>query len=102
MRRLSTLTLFSLLLAVASACNLGAPVCEDPIGCVTVEPGEPIAIASALALDGPDAQLGLDSQYGVEIAIEDYGAIHDHDVITLPEDSGCTEARGSWAKKDSS
>ena len=42
--------------------------CDDPLGCVTVAPGDPLRIASALVTSGPNETLGLDSQYGVEVA----------------------------------
>lgn len=37
--------------------------CTDPLGCVEVAEGDPIVLASALVVSGPNASLGLDSQY---------------------------------------
>src|SRR5690606_27845607 len=50
--------------------------CEDAIGCVEIPAGDPIKIASALIISGENASLGLDSQNGVELAIEARGQIH--------------------------
>lgn len=71
--------------------------CNDALGCVEVAPGEPIRIASALVITGPDAQLGLDSQYGVEIAIDFRGELLGHTVELQKEDDGCSAEGGQTA-----
>ena len=93
---LSTLVLAAIVLA---ACGGGAPefTCEDPLGCVTYAPDEPIRIASALVISGPDAQLGLDSQYGVEVAMALKGQVDGHDVELQAEDDGCNAEGGQAA-----
>ena len=93
---LSALVLAALALA---ACGGGAQefTCEDPLGCVTYAPDEPIRIASALVISGPDAQLGLDSQYGVEVAMALKGQVDGHDVELQAEDDGCNAEGGQAA-----
>ena len=91
---LSMLVLAGITLA---ACGGAAYECEDALGCVTYAPGEPIRIASALVITGPDAQLGLDSQYGVEIAIDDAGEVAGHPVELQAEDDGCNAEGGQAA-----
>ncbi len=71
--------------------------CTDPLGCVTYGPDEPIRIASALVISGPDSQLGLDSQHGVEIAIAMRGKVAGHDVELQAEDDGCSSEGGQAA-----
>lgn len=71
--------------------------CDDPAGCVRVEPGDPIRIASALVISGPDAQLGLDSQYGVEIAMDQRGELLGHPIELQAEDEGCNAEGGQTA-----
>lgn len=81
----------------------GAADCEaDPFGCVEVGAGEPITIGTLLAISGDVAFLGLDSQYGVELAV-DYldgafdgnpGQIAGHDVQLVNEDDGCSAEGG--------
>ncbi len=71
-----------------------APTCDDAIGCVEVAPGDPIMLASALVISGPNTELGLDSQYGVEIAIDLHGDIMGHPVELQPEDDGCSAEGG--------
>lgn len=71
--------------------------CDDPIGCVQVEPGEPIRIASALVVSGPNTQLGIDSQYGVEIALDKRGELLGHPLELQPEDEGCSAEGGQTA-----
>ncbi|HEV3486089.1 MAG TPA: branched-chain amino acid ABC transporter substrate-binding protein [Vicinamibacterales bacterium] len=70
----------------ASACE------EDEFGCATYGPDEPIRIASALSITGDTAFLGNDSNYGIQVAIQDRGQILGHDVELVEEDAGCGEA----------
>ena len=71
--------------------------CADPLGCVTYGPDEPIRIASALVISGPNADLGLDSQYGIEIAMDFRGQVAGHDVELQAEDDGCNAEGGQAA-----
>jgi branched-chain amino acid transport system substrate-binding protein len=71
--------------------------CSDAIGCVEVAAGDPIRIASALVISGPNADLGLDSQYGVEIAIQFKGEVLGHAVELQAEDDGCNAEGGQAA-----
>ncbi len=68
--------------------------CTDEIGCVEVAPGDPILLASALVISGPNTELGLDSQWGVEIAIDFYGEVLGHPVELQAEDDGCSAEGG--------
>ncbi|MFN2189355.1 MAG: branched-chain amino acid ABC transporter substrate-binding protein [Candidatus Promineifilaceae bacterium] len=63
--------------------------CDDAIGCVEIAPGDPILLASALVISGPDGALGQDSQRGIEIAMEYRGDVLGHPVELQPEDDGC-------------
>jgi len=71
--------------------------CDDAIGCVEIAPGDPILIASALSISGDTADLGTDSQRGVEIAIKERGQLLGHDVELQPEDDGCNAEGGQTA-----
>jgi len=84
---------------IMSACAPAAApyVCDDAIGCVTYGPDEPIRIASALVISGPNIDLGMDSQYGVEIAIDFKGDILGHSVELQAEDDGCSAEGGQTA-----
>ncbi len=87
----------------------GAPeeCSADPMGCVEIAAGDPIKIGSLLVVTGPNSSLGLDSQYGIELAL-DYadgafddvnGQIKGHDVVLVAEDEGCS-AEGGTAGAD--
>src|ERR671914_602831 len=65
---------------------------EDEFGCVEVAEGDPVRIASALSISGDTAFLGNDSNYGIEIAIEDRGQVMGRDVELVKEDAGCGDA----------
>ena len=91
---LSMLVLAGLALA---ACGGAAYECEDALGCVTYESGDPIRIASALVISGPNTQLGIDSQYGVEIAIDFAEEVAGHSVELQAEDDGCNAEGGQAA-----
>jgi branched-chain amino acid transport system substrate-binding protein len=110
---LASVALFGVLALVAAACaeeeptgQTGptgeTPAAEDPMGVVEIGPGEPITIGTLLAISGDVAFLGLDSQYGAELAI-DYldgafdgqpGQIAGHDVNLVNEDDGCSAEGG--------
>ena len=91
----SLLVLASMLL---TACGAKAPDCTDPLGCVTVAKGEPVHLAYAMVIAGPDATLGTDSRNGAEIAIDDKGGkILGHDIKFDGEDDGCSAEGGQAA-----
>jgi branched-chain amino acid transport system substrate-binding protein len=71
--------------------------CTDELGCVEVAPGDPILLASALVITGPNADLGQDSQRGVELAIEFRGDVAGHPVELQPLDDGCAAEGGQTA-----
>lgn len=106
------LTALLLVLAlIAAACGGGTTdagsepeACtSDALGCVVVGAGDPIKIGSLLVLTGTDSALGLDSLYGVEMAL-DYsdgtfddtnGQLKGHDVVLVSEDDGCSAEGGT-------
>ena len=95
-----TLMVLSIMIIAAfalTACGGEEFVCEDPLGCVSYAPGEPIRIASALVISGPNEQLGLDSQYGVEIAMQFQGELMGHEIELQAEDEGCSAEGGQAA-----
>ena len=72
--------------------------CEDAIGCVEVAAGDPIHIAYAMVISGPDATLGTDSRNGAEIAISDKGGtLLGHPIQFDGEDEGCNAEGGQAA-----
>ena len=74
------------------------PPCTDPLGCVELGPTDPIHIAYALALTGPNADLGTDERNGAQIAIDDAGGqILGHNIQFDGQDSLCTFAGGEAA-----
>jgi len=78
--------------------QIGGPFeCRDPMGCVTYGPNDPIKLASALVISGPNADLGTDSQRGVQIAIEFKGQVDGHDITLQAEDDGCNAEGGQVA-----
>lgn len=90
------LILASLILAACQP-QQAAFVCEDELGCVDYAPGDPIRLASALVISGANAQLGLDSQYGVEIAMDFRGEVLGHPLELQAEDDGCNAEGGQAA-----
>jgi len=96
-RVLSIITLLILASVALAACGGAEYECTDPLGCVDYAPDDPIRIASALVISGPDSQLGLDSQYGIEIAIDFKGEVLGHSVELQAEDDGCSAEGGQTA-----
>lgn len=107
MGRLSRVALFLAMVLIAAGCangaggdgagGDGAAECppEEEFGCVEYAEGEPIRLATLLVISGPDAALGLDSQHGVEIAVEDHGEVLGHEVELVHEDDGCSAEGGT-------
>jgi branched-chain amino acid transport system substrate-binding protein len=62
------------------------------LGCFEVAAGEPLTIASALAITGDVAFLGNDSNFGIQVAMDDRGQVLGRDVELVKEDSGCGDA----------
>lgn len=95
MKRTITLVLLALVALFAlTACGGEALECTDPLGCVEVGPDDPILLASSLVISGPNTELGLDSQYGVEIALDFRGEVLGHALELQPEDDGCNAEGG--------
>lgn len=84
---------------VLTACGpkAAAFTCTDKIGCVSIAPGDPIHLAYAMVITGPDATLGIDSRNGVEIAIAEKGKLLGHDIQLTGEDDGCSAEGGQAA-----
>jgi branched-chain amino acid transport system substrate-binding protein len=92
--------IFGILIAltlVLAACGGAGYECEDELGCVSYGPDEPVRIASALVISGANADLGLDSQYGVEIAIAFQEEVFGHPIELQAEDDGCSAEGGQAA-----
>ncbi len=95
MKRTFGLILFFLVITmVLAACGGETLECTDDIGCVEVAPDDPILLASSLVISGANAELGLDSQHGVDIAIDFAGDVLDHTVEVIHEDDGCNAEGG--------
>jgi branched-chain amino acid transport system substrate-binding protein len=71
--------------------------CTDALGCVTVNAGEKLRIATALVISGPNETLGIDSQRGVEIAIDDRGEVLGFPIELVAEDGQCSAEGGQTA-----
>jgi len=95
--------LFALLAALViagmalGACGPAPYECTDAIGCVDIAPGEPIHIAYAMVIAGPDETLGIDSRTGAEVAVALKGQVLGHDVSLTGEDEGCSAEGGQAA-----
>ena len=81
----------------------GAVDCEsDEFGCVEIPAGSPIKLASLLSISGETANLGTDSNHGVELAIDNLdgaldatpGQLLGHEVELQQEDDGCSAEGG--------
>jgi branched-chain amino acid transport system substrate-binding protein len=71
--------------------------CTDSIGCVDVAPGDPIHLAYAMVISGPDETLGIDSRTGLEVAVALKGQVLGHDIQLTGEDDGCSAEGGQAA-----
>jgi branched-chain amino acid transport system substrate-binding protein len=71
---------------------------DDPIGVVTIPPGDPMHIGFWGVISGPDASLGEDSRRGVQIAMDDRGnELLGRPIQLTSEDAGCNAEGGTAA-----
>lgn len=70
---------------------------SDPFGCVEVAAGDPILIGTALTLSGPNAALGLDGQFGAQVALNLRGPVAGHEVELVNHDDRCGSEGGTAA-----
>ena len=92
------LTMMLILSMALAACGGGEALeCTDEFGCIEVAADEPIRVAWAFVVSGPDESLGTDTKRGVEIAAEEKGQILGHDIEIVGEDELCTPEGGQTA-----
>ena len=73
-----------------------ATVCAaDAFGCVKYGPSDKINLGTSLVITGANSSLGLDSQYGVKVAIALRGKVAGHDVKETDTDDGCSADGGT-------
>jgi branched-chain amino acid transport system substrate-binding protein len=70
--------------------------CTDPIGCVTIAPGDPLELASLQAISGPPVNLGTDQVRAIEIALDDANnEFRGHPITLQSEDDLCNAEGGT-------
>ena len=86
--------------AGASAGGDPTAVCEaDEFGCIELAEGDPMTMGTAMVITGPDETLGLDSQYGAEVARTLRPEIAGHEVEFNHQDDGCNTEGGTAAAR---
>jgi len=94
---LSTILLLFLLAGCQSSGEKPSS-CTDPLGCVQINPGEPVRIGVLQALSGDIAPLGQAQVRGLELALDKYrNTLGGHPVALQIEDTGCTAEGGANA-----
>ncbi len=84
--------------AATTASTGGAFTCNDKIGCVDIAPSDPVHIAYSMVTSGPNSDLGLDTKYGAEIAVDDAGGkVLGHDIKFDGQDDQCSAEGGQAA-----
>ncbi len=81
----------------ASADPAVCTACDDPKGCVTLGPNDPLRLSWLFVVEGPDASLGTDTKRGAEIAMDDRPTIAGHKVELTGENEGCNAEGGQAA-----
>lgn len=73
-------------------------VCDaDEFGCVEIAEGDLLELGTALVITGENESLGLDAQYGAEVARELRPEIAGHEVEFNHQDDGCATEGGTAA-----
>ena len=74
--------------------------CEaDEFGCIELAEGDPLVMGTALVITGANETLGLDSQYGAEVARTLKPEIAGHEVEFNHQDDGCSTEGGTAAAR---
>ncbi|HEY73789.1 MAG TPA: ABC transporter substrate-binding protein [Thermoflexia bacterium] len=99
MKKLTIVSLVLLISMLMTACGPKVEPfeCTDEWGCVTIAPGDPVRIAYALVISGPNESLGVACVHGVEIAAGDKGELLGHPIEIVGEDSLCSAEGGQTA-----
>ena len=71
----------------------------DEFGCIELAEGDPIVIGTAMVITGANESLGLDSQYGAQVAQQLRPEIAGHDVEFNHQDDGCSTEGGTAAAR---
>ncbi|HSJ00322.1 MAG TPA: branched-chain amino acid ABC transporter substrate-binding protein, partial [Patescibacteria group bacterium] len=71
----------------------------DEFGCIELAEGDPLIIGTALVITGANESLGLDSQYGAEVARTMTPEIAGHTVEFNHQDDGCSTEGGTAAAR---
>src|SRR5262245_31946229 len=83
-----------------TACQTSPPPfqCTDKIGCVTIEPDQPLKIGVSQALSGGAKSIGTDQLRSIELAVADRGGkLLGHPVQLQTEDDQCSSEGGATA-----
>jgi branched-chain amino acid transport system substrate-binding protein len=84
----------------ASTPTGGTAECDaDEFGCVEIAEGDPMIIGTELVITGANETLGLDSQYGAEVARSLRPEIAGHEVEFNHQDDGCSAEGGTAAAR---
>jgi branched-chain amino acid transport system substrate-binding protein len=71
----------------------------DEFGCIELAEGDPIVIGTAMVITGANESLGLDSQWGAQVAQSLRPQIANHDVEFNHQDDGCSTEGGTAAAR---
>ena len=85
--------------ATSAGTGSAADCDADEFGCIEIAEGDPIVIGTALVITGANETLGLDSQYGAEVARGLRPDIAGHTVEFNHQDDGCTTEGGTAAAR---
>ena len=77
--------------------TIAAPVAAQDSKVVNIPAGEPVTLGVYQVLSGPNAVLGQDMVYGIEVAVADHGDILGHEVKLNIQDELCTVEGGAQA-----
>jgi branched-chain amino acid transport system substrate-binding protein len=102
-KKIYALIVYLLLQVILVSCQQTEPPqaafqCTDAIGCVTIQPGQPIKIGVLQALSGGAATFGTTQANSIQMAVEDReNTLLGHPIELQVEDSQCTAEGGANA-----
>jgi hypothetical protein len=94
--------LLLLLLAVIAFIIIAARplICNDPLGCTAIRPGEDITIGVGVMTSGSDRPVSLEMLHGAQLAVKNSPAVDGHKLTILPFYSTCLPGEPAQASID--
>ena len=78
-----------LLITIFTFPGCASQICQDPLGCIELAPGDPVEIGVLIPTTQLDRASGIEVLNGAVISLTDYQNLHGHPINLIKEDTSC-------------